>query len=284
MISNEQQAKGASGRMITLSGFADEISPDLEVQLDVMEEEGIRHLDFRGVHGKKVTQLDNDEVKAVKARLDERGFRVACIGSSVGKIEITGDLSKHLADYKRTLDIAAALGAPCVRIFSFYYAGQGKAVPYRGAILEQLEAYIRLAEQRDIVLLHENETRIYGDDLKRCLELFETFPSRHFRAALDPANYLRTGVKAATHAYPLLKPYLAAVHIKDSKFVGSGYQNVPAGEGDGELRELIAALGRDRFSGVLSVEPHLQPRSPASFRKAAGALKKLLLEAKLPWQ
>jgi len=270
--------------MITLSGFADEISPDLEVQLDVLEEEGIRHLDFRGVHGKKVIQLDDGEIKAVKTRLDERGFRVACIGSSIGKIEITGDLAKHLADFERTLDIAAALEAPCVRIFSFYYAGQGKAAPYRDAIMEQLGTYIRMAEQRDIVLLHENETRIYGDDLKRCLELFETFPSRHFRAALDPANYLRTGVKAATHAYPLLKPYLAAVHIKDSKFVGPGYKNVPAGEGDGELEALIAALGRDRFTGVLSIEPHLQPRAPESFRKAAGALKLLLQEANLAWQ
>lgn len=270
--------------MITLSAFADEISPDLDVQLDVLEEEGIRHLDFRGVDGRKIEQLNASDVQRVKARIDERGFKVACIGSGIGKIDIAGDLAKHKADFIRTLDIAETLKAPCVRIFSFYFAGQGKAEPYREAIMAQLGEYIRLAERRDIVLLHENETRIYGDNLKRNLELFETFPSRHFRAALDPANYLRTGVKPATYAYPLLRPHLACVHIKDSRFGTAEYKNVPAGEGDGELKELIAALKRDGFSGVLTIEPHLKPRTPESFRKAAHALKNLLLEAELPWR
>lgn len=38
--------------MITLTGFADEISSDLEEQLDVLESEHIRYLELRGSGGK----------------------------------------------------------------------------------------------------------------------------------------------------------------------------------------------------------------------------------------
>ena len=48
--------------MMKLSGFADEISPVLDEQLRVLEEEGIRHLELRGVWGKNVVALDDGEV------------------------------------------------------------------------------------------------------------------------------------------------------------------------------------------------------------------------------
>ncbi|UOK59225.1 hypothetical protein MGI18_10060 [Bacillus sp. OVS6] len=38
--------------MLTLTGFADEISPDLHVQIEVLESEDIRFIELRGVWGK----------------------------------------------------------------------------------------------------------------------------------------------------------------------------------------------------------------------------------------
>ena len=32
---------------------------------------------------------------------------------------------------------------------------------------------------------------------------------------------------------------------------------LPAGEGDGQVRELVAALKRDGYEGFFSIEPHL---------------------------
>jgi 3-dehydroshikimate dehydratase len=53
--------------MFELSGFADEIAPDLTAQLDVLEELGIGYLELRGVWGKNVLALDDAEVQAIKA-------------------------------------------------------------------------------------------------------------------------------------------------------------------------------------------------------------------------
>jgi sugar phosphate isomerase/epimerase len=58
---------------------------------------------------------------------------------------------------------------------------------------------------------------------------------------------------------------------------------VPAGEGDGQVRETLAALAADGFAGFVSLEPHLAMAGrhggfsgPDGFRRAARALKLLL--------
>ena len=62
--------------MFKLSGFADEISPDLDVQLDTLESLGLRYLEFRGVWDKNVLALTDDELEQVKSELRKRGISV----------------------------------------------------------------------------------------------------------------------------------------------------------------------------------------------------------------
>lgn len=72
-----------------LSAFADEIDENLKIQMDVLEEFGISHIEMRGVNGRNLTQHSIDEVKEIKRQLDDRGFRISAIGSPIGKIKIT---------------------------------------------------------------------------------------------------------------------------------------------------------------------------------------------------
>jgi sugar phosphate isomerase/epimerase len=66
---------------------------------------------------------------------------------------------------------------------------------------------------------------------------------------------------------------------------------VPAGQGDGQVRETLSALGSEGFEGYLSLEPHLAEAGryggysgAEDFRRAARALKELLSELSLPWR
>ena len=66
---------------------------------------------------------------------------------------------------------------------------------------------------------------------------------------------------------------------------------VLAGEGDGEVRETLAALRDSAFEGYLSLEPHLAEAGrfggfsgPAGFRRAAQALRTLLAELQVRWR
>jgi sugar phosphate isomerase/epimerase len=274
--------------MWTLSAFADEISPDLAVQLATLAAEDIRALEFRGAWNKNVLDLSDAEIATVKAALAERGVRVSSIGSPIGKIAIADDFAPHLDRFRRALEVAHALEAPFVRIFSFFIPAGANPADYRGEVLARMGRLVQAAEGAGITLLHENEKEIYGDTPARCLDILAQIDSPLLRAAWDPANFVQCGVRPHSEGYAMLRPYIAYVHVKDA-LLGSG-QVVPAGQGDGQVRETLAALRESGFDGFFSLEPHLASAGqfsgfsgPALFQVAAGAFKDLLRAQGITW-
>ncbi len=272
----------------TLTGFADEISPELEVQLDTLAAEEMRFLELRGVWGKNVLKLDVGELAQVNGALRERGVGVSSIGSPIGKIGIRDDFAPHLADFRRALAVAHELEAPFIRLFSFFMPHGEDPASHREAVLDRLGQIVRTAEGSGVTLLHENEKEIYGDIPARCLDLLTAIDSPIFRAAWDPANFVQCGVRPHEEGYADLRPYIAYVHVKDS-ILATG-QVVPAGEGDGQLRETFAALRESGFDGFFSLEPHLKAggkfggfSGPDLFRTAAQAFKGVLGEQGIAW-
>src|SRR5690348_4120369 len=156
--------------MWTLSAFADEISPDLDVQLAALAAEEIRYIEFRGVWNKNVLDLSDAEIATVKAALAERGVGVSSIGSPIGKIKITDDFAPHLERFRRALQVAAMLDAPFVRIFSFFMPAGADQADHRDEVLARMRRLAQEAAGSGIGLLHENEKEIYGDTPERCLD------------------------------------------------------------------------------------------------------------------
>jgi sugar phosphate isomerase/epimerase len=275
--------------MWTLTGFADEISPELDEQLDTLAEESIRFVELRSVWNKNVLDLTDDEIEKVGAAMSERAIGVSSIGSPVGKVPIVEDFAPHLERFHRALHVAKALEAPYVRVFSFFMPeGQDPAV-HRDEVLGRMGVLAKEAEDARIVLVHENEKNIYGDIPGRCLDILTQVDSPALRAAWDAANFVQCGVNHPhEEGYEALRPYVEYVHVKDA-LSGSG-RVVPAGEGDGEIRETISALHASGFDGFFSLEPHLASSGtysgfsgPALFGQAAGAFKNLLRQQKIPW-
>src|SRR6516164_644936 len=58
----------------------------------------------------------------------------------------------------------------------------------------------------------------------------------------------------------MLRPHLEYVQVKDAVLATGTV--VPAGDGDGEVRETIRALHADGFDGFFSLEPHLSAAGP----------------------
>jgi hypothetical protein len=69
---------------VILSGFADEISPDLGEQLATLAEESISHLELRSVWSTNVADLDAAAVTRIREALRQAGVRVSAIGSPIG--------------------------------------------------------------------------------------------------------------------------------------------------------------------------------------------------------
>ena len=275
--------------MWTLTGFADEISPELDEQLDTIADQSIRFVELRSVWNKNVLDLTDDEVEKVGGAMSERGIGVSSIGSPIGKVPIAEDFAPHLEKFRRALHVAKVLEAPYVRIFSFFMPEEKDPAVYRDEVLGRMGTLAKEAEAARVVLVHENEKEIYGDIPSRCLDILTQIDSPALRAAWDAANFVQCGVDHPyKEGYEAMRPYVEYVHVKDA-LAGSGTV-VPAGEGDGEIRETISALHVSGFDGFFSLEPHLASSGtysgfsgPALFRRAAEAFKNLLRQQKIPW-
>jgi sugar phosphate isomerase/epimerase len=269
--------------MWTLSGFADEIDPDLGTQCAVLDELGIGHVEFRSAWGTNVLDLTDEQVEEAARVLTAHDLAVSSIGSPLGKINITDDFDAHLVRADRALAVARRLGAPFVRIFSFFLRPDQPPQRHRDEVLRRMAALAARAEPAGLVLLHENEKAIYGDVPDRVLDVVESVGSPALRLAWDPANYVQVGVRPFTDGYAALRPYTDYVQVKDAR-LGTG-EVVPAGEGDGEVRETVRALAADGFDGFFSMEPHLGASDefgalsgPANFTRATRAFTAILDE------
>jgi sugar phosphate isomerase/epimerase len=241
--------------MWTLSGFSDEIAQDFSEQCSVVAGLGLKYLELRSAWGTNVLDLDDDQLTLVQALLAEHGLQVSSIGSPIGKIGIEDDFGPHLDRMRHAADVARRLGAPYVRIFSFFIPAGADPDSYRDEVLRRMTALAEVAQDADLVLLHENEKEIYGDVPRRCLDVVTSVASPHLRLAWDPANFVQVGVKPFTEGYADLRPHLAYVQIKDALFADASV--VVAGAGDGEVVDTVRALRDDGFDGFFSLEPHL---------------------------
>ncbi|MED1203578.1 sugar phosphate isomerase/epimerase family protein [Heyndrickxia acidicola] len=274
--------------MIQLTGFADEISPELEEQIEVLQSLKMKNVEFRGVWGKNVLKLTDKELEEVKKEFDQNGIFVSSIGSPIGKINITDDFEPHLKDFDRALEIAKFFHSPYIRIFSFFIPEKKDPAKYRDEVLYRMKTLTNIAEGTEIVLLHENEKDIYGDTTERCLDILEYVDSQNLRCAFDPANFVQCGVRPFTEAYSKLLPFIEYLHIKDARFEDG--KVVPVGEGDGEVREILSVLKNKGYNGFMSLEPHLKAAEtfqgfsgPDLFKVATEALKKILDDINWLW-
>lgn len=276
--------------MWTLSGFADEIDPDLTRQCEVLNELGISNIEFRSAWGTNVCDLTDAQLDEAGDILATHGIAMSSVGSPIGKITVADDFDAHLDRFRRALKVADSFHAPYLRLFSFYppEGDAGSAADHRDEVLRRMTALAVEAEPFDVTLLHENEKGIYGDIPSRCLDIVESVGKENLKLAWDPANFVQVGVRPFTEGYAMLRPHIEYIQIKDALLADGTV--VPSGQGDGELRETIAALAADGFDGFFSMEPHLAATGklggfsgPELFATATRAFTGLLDEASITY-
>jgi len=237
-----------------LSGFADEISSDVDIQFRVLNKLGICYFEPRGIDGKNISELNDEEVMALKQKMDACGIKASSIGSPIGKVDISDDFEAHFELFRRVVRTAKMLEAKYIRMFSFYHKAGAWDEESRALVIDRLGRLISYAREEDVVLLHENEKDIYGDTVEHCLDLMEALSCEHFKQVFDPANFVQCG-QDTKEAYEVLKDYVAYVHIKDAK--SESGRIVPAGYGDGNILYVLHRLFAAGYTGFISLEPHL---------------------------
>jgi 3-dehydroshikimate dehydratase len=272
--------------MIRLSAFADEISPDLDEQIAVLQSENIHFLELRSAWGVNVLDFTDEQVERIQSALDANGIGVSAIGSPIGKVPVDSSFAEHMQRFGRAIELAHIFSTPYIRIFSFYLPASRTTATapseWRDEVRWRLRALTVRARTENITLLHENEKDIYGDTIARCVDILQSVNEEHFRAILDPANFIQCGQVPYPDAYVSIRPWLLYMHVKDALPDGTV---VAAGEGETHWPALLQRLRADGYDGFFSLEPHLAAAGqfqgfsgPDLFRKASQALQGMLHE------
>ena len=268
----------------TLSAFGDEIADDIDEQLQVLNDLNIGYLELRSAWGTNVLELTDDQVNRLVELRDAYSIKVSCIGSPIGKSLIDGPIDEVLSDLNRIIDIAKMVSTDRVRVFSFYPETDGLQADRVDESISRLRAMSDLANERDVVLLLENEGGLVGDVPERCRALVEGVGSPNLRYVWDTGNYPQMGFENSVDiGWQLLSEYTDCVQVKDA-LISDGTITV-AGGGDGQVRELLRNLRDSRYQGFLALEPHLLIAGQRGgfsgaegMKMAAEALRKLMSE------
>jgi sugar phosphate isomerase/epimerase len=275
--------------MAKISAFADEVTDDFLGQVKYLAKEHVGYIEPRFINKKNIMDLTKDELADAGKMIQDYGLKVSAIGSPIGKVRLDEPFEPHLEKFKYAVDIALLFESPYIRIFS-YYAPQGKNIDeYRNQVMERMAVKVDVLEDVDVTMVHENEANIYGHTAKNCVDIVKAIDSPKLRLAYDPANFV-WGEKITDNVkscWPLMKPYVVHVHIKDWKLGEKDVGSIP-GEGDGQIKELLAELAAINYNGCLTMEPHLQAggqfggsTGPKLFSRAIDAIRKLANEVGL---
>ena len=242
---DERRKYSGKVNKLKLCAFADEAGDSLDEQIAALKRNNISLLEIRSVDKKNVLDLSDEELKAIKAKLDEKGIKVWSIGSPIGKVDIKLDFDLEVNRFKRALEIAKILGAKNIRIFSFYNTSKDD----KEEVIRRLKEFVKIAKGSGIDICHENEKDIYGEDLQGCLDIFENVEG--LKMVFDPANFVFCG-HDSLKAWKKLSKYVKYCHIKDATGID---RIVAAGEGIGGLPTILSDYSK--FGKVVTLEPHL---------------------------
>src|SRR5207237_10489696 len=133
---------------------ADETSPDPQMQIDILNRGGVKHIELRSIHQTNVLDLTDLQIAEFKSLLDKHGFHLSAIGSPIGKIKIDQPFEPHLKRFERAIELCKVFGTPNIRIFSYYPPEGGdwnSAAPeLRRKLFERMEQMVNRAEQEGV--------------------------------------------------------------------------------------------------------------------------------------
>ncbi len=235
-----------------LSAFADEAGSSLDEQIAALKRNEIFYIEPRNIGSRPILTIDDDELHRIKNELDKNGIKVNSLGSPIGKYPIEEPFEIHLADFKRAIEVCKILGTDRMRMFSFFVK-QDELCKYRDEVIFRLTKMTEIAKENGIMLCHENESDIYGQNPNEVLDLIDSVPNLY--AIFDPANYRMHDQDVIAGINATLKN-LAYLHIKDAKY--DAQLILPAGDGEGRIGEVLDIVNDATDKDVyLTLEPHL---------------------------
>lgn len=240
-----------------LTGIADEGCASLVEQLACHAELGWRHLELRSVDSVPLANLSERSRVSMCDSLLAQSVEVVALASQIGNwgSRIDTDWQSDLLELQCLLQMAGRLGARMIRVMSYPNCGWHEA-RWRQTVIERFKRLVEVAEDADVVLIHENCAGWAGQGAGQTLQLLDAVGSDHLKLLFDIGNGLSYGYDALGFLRQVL-PHVAHVHLKDGYRVSDEVHYTFPGEGQVGARDCIELLMGEGYDGWFSIEPHL---------------------------
>lgn len=255
--------------------ISDEISEDFDHACSVIAKDfGLKWVELRGMYGKNLQSLSDDEIAAARKTLAKYSLRVTDIASPLFKVDWPGaPLSQYAekrdqfgadAGFKqqdevlaRSIHLAKSFGTDKVRCFDFWRLDDVK--PFRSSINNKLSEAADLAGKQGILLVLENEFACNTATGREAAATLAGIPSRHLALNWDPGNAVMRGeLDAFAGGWDALpKDRIHHCHCKNAIRNAAGkIEWAPVDKGYVDWTAQFKALKQSGYRDAVSLETH----------------------------
>ena len=244
-----------------LAVINDEVSQDLKKVMELAKEFGLNGVEIRSVWNKAPHELDKSDITLIKQLLADYEMEVCSIASPFLKCDYDEtQFREHMEILRKCVDLAGELGAPIIRIFTFWLK---PPFPSWDEIAEKILHAVKLVEGTNLILGVENEPSTMATNAKKVVEVLTRVNHPQVKAVWDPGNDVFDPDREIPYpdGYRAIKPWIVHIHIKDGKWHDDEkrFKPTPIGEGEVDYLGQFRELAQDGYKGYLSLETQWRP-------------------------
>ena len=283
-----------------ISYLPDEMIDDFEEGLRLGASWGLRHVEVRLVDGVNVLELTDEQVTRTRSLIEQYGMQVSALATPFFKCTIPGQESaadgpmhgatqasyqQHLDLLPRGVEIAQALGAPAMRIFSFWHDPAHQQAFWE-IFPQAVDHALAATAGSGVIACLENEGACNIRTSADLAEAARRLPQQQLRLIFDPGNSTHAGLPPRREDFAQFSERIALVHLKDARYDQGTQKAEPMlfGAGETGYENVLSLLKQAGYRGALTLEPHFCPDEDciAGMRKTVDALRSMAGELGIP--
>ncbi|MBN2377847.1 MAG: sugar phosphate isomerase/epimerase [Sedimentisphaerales bacterium] len=251
------------------TGFADEAAADIDGQIKATKTLNWQNIEARNINGTQIHDLSDADFDTVAEKLAAADIKINCFGSAVANWakKITDPFDSSLAEARRAIPRMQKLSTRLIRIMSFAVLEDRQPDDQmQDERFRRLRELVKMFADAGITAVHENCMNYGGMSWHHTLELLENVPG--LKLVFDTGNPVTLDDRSQPKPYPKqsswdfyrnVREHIEYVHIKDA--IWDPKTNQPtytfAGDGQGNVKEILRDLLKTGYDGGISMEPHL---------------------------
>jgi sugar phosphate isomerase/epimerase len=228
--------------------------------LDFASQHGFAAIELRGLEGKLDLPANPifaaDRIEQTRREIRASNLQIANVSSSAQLyVEDPAKREKELGDARRFIDLAAALGAPYVRVFGGKAESDKSRAPSDEtkarvvAGLRELGAY---AGPRKVTVIIESHDHFTSSATLK--DVLHSAGSDHVGLLWDAHHTFATSNEDPEFTVQQLGPWIRHTHLKDSIGSGENRKYVLTGRGNVPIQRQIQALHSIGYKGFYCFE------------------------------